>query len=162
MRPSLPSVPGDHIDRLAASFEPRREAETTALRTQGFTPERGRKLRGIEVGAEVHCGLRRDPVEHGAAPANEDRELERAFRRACDGENAHRQRLPFDIVITDKRANSVGLQLADLIARPVGLKVLRPHQANRAFDLIREKFMREKFMRHPTDGNEDWGFRCFP
>ena len=26
-----------------------------------------------------------------------------------------------------------------------------------AFDIIREKIMR-----HPADGNEEWGFRCFP
>jgi hypothetical protein len=120
---------------------------------------------GLRFGLErlhqrLHQGNEEPATTHlvfEARGANEDRELERAFRRACDGENAHRQRLPFDIVITDKRANSVGLQLADLIARPVGLKVLRPDQANRAFDLIRKKFMH-----HPTDGTEDWGFRCFP
>lgn len=82
-----------------------------------------------------------------ARGANEDRELEEAFRRACGGENAHGRPLPFDIVITDKRANSVGLQLADLIARPVGLHVLRPEQPNRAFELIRPRLV---------------GFRCFP
>lgn len=42
----------------------------------------------------------------------------------------------------DKRSNSSGLQLADLFARPIGLRVLRPTQPNRAFDLIRPKLAR--------------------
>ena len=35
---------------------------------------------------------------------------------------------------------SSGLQLADLVARPVGLHTLKPEQINRAFDLLQEKF----------------------
>ena len=38
-----------------------------------------------------------------------------------------------------KKANSSGLQLADLIARPIGLSILRPGQPNRAFDTIKGK-----------------------
>jgi hypothetical protein len=87
----------------------------------------------------------------------EDRELTHAFRRACDGENSHGCPLPFDIVITDKRANSVGLQLADLIARPVGLHFVRPEQPNRAFELIRQKLMED-----PAGVDRQWGLRCFP
>jgi len=45
----------------------------------------------------------------------------------------------FEIVIADKRANSEGLQLADLVARPAGLHVLRPTQPNRAWDVLATK-----------------------
>jgi len=35
---------------------------------------------------------------------------------------------------TEKAANVPGLQLADLCARPIGIKILRPDAKNRAFD----------------------------
>lgn len=35
---------------------------------------------------------------------------------------------------------SSGLQLADLVARPIGLKTLRPGQENRAFESLQPKF----------------------
>jgi hypothetical protein len=75
---------------------------------------------------------------------NEDRELELAFRRVCDGGNFQRERLPFQLIIADKKANSEGLQLADLTARPIGLSVLRPDQRNRAMELIDPKFSRSR------------------
>lgn len=39
----------------------------------------------------------------------------------------------------DKRCNSSGLQFADLMARPIGLKALRPAQPNRAYEVLRPK-----------------------
>lgn len=75
----------------------------------------------------------------------EDANLELAFRRitanvggwsvkqtdfsACDWEP----------VMAPKSCNSSGLQLADLVARPLGLRSLRPLQGNRAFDVMRPK-----------------------
>jgi hypothetical protein len=44
------------------------------------------------------------------------------------------------VVFADKKANLTGLQLADLVARPVGINYLRPAQANRAFQLLVKKF----------------------
>jgi hypothetical protein len=44
-----------------------------------------------------------------------------------------------NIVVADKKTNSEGLQLADLVARPVGLRVLRPNQPNRAWDVLQTK-----------------------
>jgi len=41
--------------------------------------------------------------------------------RICDGGNSHGHKLPFDVVFTDKKSNSAGLQMADLVARPVGI-----------------------------------------
>lgn len=75
----------------------------------------------------------------------EDRELELEFRRICD--NRARwgykvidfSKIRFELVFVDKRSNSSGLQLADLVARPIALKVLRPEQPNRAYEIIRDK-----------------------
>ena len=72
----------------------------------------------------------------------EDTELELAFRRFCATGNEQGRLLPLELVMVPKTANSAGLQLADLIARPIGLHHLRPHQPNRAFDLIRPKLCR--------------------
>ena len=70
----------------------------------------------------------------------EDAELELEFRRICDGNNASNLRLPFDVVFADKKTNLAGLQLADLVARPVGINYMRPSQANKAFDVLKPKF----------------------
>jgi hypothetical protein len=56
----------------------------------------------------------------------EDTELELEFRRVCEGANELGRPLPFRLVMADQRANSEGLQLADMVARPVALSVLRP------------------------------------
>ncbi len=70
----------------------------------------------------------------------EDNELELEFRRICDGNNRLKQDLPFEIIFSDKKVMSSGLQLADLVARPIGLHTLKPEQPNRAFDVLKEKF----------------------
>jgi len=72
----------------------------------------------------------------------EDNELELEFRRICDGENSMRKLLPFRVLFAGKQANSCGLQLADMVARPIGIHCLRPSpdKPNRAFDLLKPKF----------------------
>jgi hypothetical protein len=70
----------------------------------------------------------------------EDRDLELEFRRICDGNNRLNHILPFDLIFSDKRAMSSGLQLADLVARPIGMHVSRPDQENRAFEVLKRKF----------------------
>jgi len=86
----------------------------------------------------------------------EDAELELEFRRICD-KNATGKTLPFEIILVDKRCNSSGLQLADLVARPIGRKLLNPQQLNRAYDIIETKFRRDSHGK--TDG---WGLKVFP
>ena len=86
----------------------------------------------------------------------EDKDLELVFRRVCDGQNKWGI-LPFDIIFADKKTNSCGLQLADLIARPIGRYVLDPKQDNRAYSLIEKKFYCD------THGKKnDFGLKCFP
>lgn len=70
----------------------------------------------------------------------EDDDLELEFRRICDGNNHLNHPLPFEVLFSDKKAMSSGLQLADLVARPIGLSVLRPGQENRAFEVLKRKF----------------------
>lgn len=72
----------------------------------------------------------------------EDDTLELEFRRAIDN-NQLDVRLPFEIVFSNKQSNSAGLQLADLVARPIGRHFLKPTQANRAYDVIERKFRRD-------------------
>ena len=87
----------------------------------------------------------------------EDRELELEFRRVCDGHNAMAARLPFEILMGDKKCNSPGLQLADLVARPIGRKVLNPAQPNRAYEILERKFRRS-----PAGEVRGWGLKVFP
>jgi hypothetical protein len=87
----------------------------------------------------------------------EDDELELEFRRICDGHNRLNKKLPFDIIMADKKTNSTGLQLSDMIARPIGIHYLDPIKENRAYKIIEEKFYRD------DEGNfEEVGLKCFP
>ncbi len=92
----------------------------------------------------------------------EDKDLELEFRRICDGANRMGRSLPFEVVFADKKANSPGLQLADLVARPIGLRVLRPEQANRAFDVLTKKFFCSGGRQNLGEGFENCGLKIYP
>ena len=87
----------------------------------------------------------------------EDKDLELEFRRVCDGQNSLKAQLPLSIIFANKQCNSSGLQLADLVARPVGRKTLQPDQPNRAYDILAEKFYRS-----PDGQSEGWGLKIHP
>ena len=87
----------------------------------------------------------------------EDRELELEFRRICDGSNYENIHFPFEIIMAHKQSNSAGLQLADLIARPIGIKHLRPTQSNRSYDVIETKFYK-----NGSGRKEGYGLKKFP
>lgn len=80
----------------------------------------------------------------------EDRDVELEFRRIVSGQSnlgTAFNKFPLmdlNIILVDKRSNSSGLQLADLTARPLGIKFLHPEQPNRAFDIIKEKLIELK------------------
>jgi Protein of unknown function (DUF3800) len=86
----------------------------------------------------------------------EDEELELEFRRVCDL-NATGQRLDFEPVFAKKAANHCGLQLADLVARPIGRHTVQPTQPNRAYQLLEQKFRRS-----PDGSIQGWGLKCYP
>jgi hypothetical protein len=111
-------------------------------RVQGFLQKNG-ELRSTHV--IVECRGK-----------NEDDDLELEFRRICDSAAFVSSKVKLEVVFADKKSNSVGLQLADLMARPVGMSVLKPDQANRAVDVIRPKLLS---MNGKTSG---WGLKCFP
>src|SRR5690606_3723233 len=92
----------------------------------------------------------------------EDIELELEFRRICDGNNRLGLPLPFEILFADKKAMSSGLQLADLVARPIGLSILRPGQENRAFEVLKQKFYCEGGRDCVGTGYDGFGLRIYP
>ncbi|GGD59667.1 DUF3800 domain-containing protein [Lacimicrobium alkaliphilum] len=94
--------------------------------------------------------------------SREDDELELEFRRVCDGNNSLGINLPFEILFAHKQVMSSGLQLADLVARPIGLKTLRPAQDNRAFESLRQKFYCEGGRNAVGDGYENVGMMIYP
>lgn len=75
----------------------------------------------------------------------EDSELKLEFQRIIGNNGQFGINRPnfkifdFQQVFTPKAANSTGLQLADLVARPIGLSQLRPEQVNRATKIIQSK-----------------------
>lgn len=87
----------------------------------------------------------------------EDAELELEFRRICAGQNLVGTALHLEPRFVPKAANVPGLQLADLMARPIGRHILALHQPNRAFDVIETKLDRG-----PTGKIEGWGLKVFP
>ncbi len=88
----------------------------------------------------------------------EDRDLELQFRRIAGGANYSSTRFTgLEIEMVDKKANSSGLQIADLTARPIGLKTIRPGQRNRAYEIIEPKIRRS-----PAGDTRGWGLKVFP
>lgn len=61
------------------------------------------------------------------------------------------------MVMGDKKCNSAGLQLADLVARPIGRKVMNPAQPNRAYEILERKFRRS-----PRGSVRGWGLKVSP
>ncbi len=83
----------------------------------------------------------------------EDAELELEFRRIVSGANDLKASMNnFEIHFSDKKTNSTGMQIADLTARPIALKVLRPAQVNRAYEIISRKIFKGKRFMHPKRG----------
>lgn len=104
----------------------------------------------------------RSPREK-AGKGKEDAALELEFRRIVAGDhylqvrNGRRPMPCFDIVFASKLANSTGLQIADLIARPIGLRIFKGNQENRAFDIISKKLWRG-----PRSQSIFYGLKVFP
>ncbi|MDR9469459.1 MAG: DUF3800 domain-containing protein, partial [Marinospirillum sp.] len=60
-------------------------------------------------------------------------------------------------ILASKKTNSAGLQLADMVARPVGRHLIDSSQKNRAFDILRDKFRKS-----PEAQVKDWGLKVYP
>jgi hypothetical protein len=115
-----------------------------------------------ELMQEKHQDTRTTHVVVECRGKKEDRELELEFRRICGGDNKFGRTLPFEIVFADKKTNSIGLQLADLVARPIGLSVIRPDQPNRAFEVLKRKFFCRGGRQMVGNAYEGWGHKIYP
>lgn len=60
-------------------------------------------------------------------------------------------------MFADKKTNSTGLQLADLVSHPIGRQHLNPAQPNQAYGIVESKFQRGPF--GSIDG---WGRKVLP
>jgi len=96
-----------------------------------------------EVGKRVHILLE-------ARGKNEDDQLELEFRRICGNQcdwhykTLDFQKMKFDPLFVSKSSNCTGLQIADLVARPIALNYLRPDQPNRSWEILKSKQPRTK------------------
>lgn len=128
----------EHIYHLAMGF--------ALERLHRFIAEQGQA--GLKTHVVVEC-----------RGASEDQDLEEEFRRICDGKNGLDHRLPFDVVFADKKTNSSGLQLADLVARPIGRMILDPPgRLNRAWEIIERKLFRPD----ASSTYQGWGLKIYP
>lgn len=80
----------------------------------------------------------------------EDNALELEYRRILDQSRVEGLSETLEMVLANKKVNSAGLQLADMVARPIGRHLLNPEQPNQAFEVLKGKF------RQGRDGNI-WG-----
>ncbi len=94
----------------------------------------------------------------------EDKDLELQFLRVSQNKlewatefMLNFQRMPLDLIIADKKTNSIGMQLADLIAHPIGRRLLKPGQTNRAYDVLQDKFLKNQ-----KGEIAGWGLKIFP
>lgn len=88
---------------------------------------------------------------------NEDKNLELEFRRIVAKGNLDGATYPFEIEFATKQTNSAGLQLADMVARPIGISILHPNQKNRAYRIIEKKIHKDKF-----GAKDGYGLKVFP
>jgi hypothetical protein len=88
----------------------------------------------------------------------EDEKLELEFLRIKDGLGSFEGPMPnLSLRLMDKKHNSTGLQIADLVAHPIGRHVINPSQRNRAYEQIEPKIRRG-----PTGRVEGYGLKIFP
>jgi hypothetical protein len=141
----------------------------SVIRKQEFRERRGINLSPYEVALEF--GLERvflqlqDRGQVGRTThvvfegrgRNEDTQLELAFRRILDATKYRGLPQTLEFLCVDKRVNSSGLQIADLVARPIGIRDLRPNQPNHAWTMLEKKLVRSK------DGKvQGYGLKTYP
>lgn len=66
------------------------------------------------------------------------------------------------VEILPKQINSVGLQVADLVARPIGRHILYSNQPNRAFEILKKKFYCEGGRKILGENFDQKGLKHFP
>jgi len=69
-----------------------------------------------------------------------DHTLEIAFNRIIAKNETWQAQYPLKVLFVDKKSNNVGLQIADLVAYPIGRFVVDPCKENLSFNVFRDKF----------------------
>ena len=65
------------------------------------------------------------------------------------------KRYPLNLRFANKKTNSSGLQIADLVAHPIARHIVKREQPNKAFEIVQEKLLG-----YPA--YEELGLRCNP
>lgn len=114
--------------------------------TQSETPGHPYHLALEQCLLEIHRFLQKEKADQHPTMLlfeqrgkKEDGELKEEFKRIRREWIKERKGCPFEMVLVDKKANHLGLQLADLVVRPLGLSFLRPDQNNRTFEILGKK-----------------------
>lgn len=69
----------------------------------------------------------------------------------------NRKLLNLEIEFDDKKNNNPGVQIADLVATPIGSRVANPHQTGQVWPIIAPKLYRG-----PGGAVDGWGLTVFP
>jgi hypothetical protein len=135
-----------HIARYAAPANPYAIALAFCMeRLQRWLREQGQADRLTTIALE-----RRGRTE--------DEKLELEFLRIKDGYGTFAGPMPnLALRFMDKKHNSAGLQIADLVAHPIGRHVIDPAQRNRAYEQIAPKIRRG-----PKGKIDGYGLKIFP
>lgn len=72
----------------------------------------------------------------------EDGELNAEFSRIINGENNAGNMPNLQLLFVDKKCNSSGMQIADLVSYPIGQKILHPKRANMSYEVVEPKLRR--------------------
>ena len=80
----------------------------------------------------------------------EDKDLASALEKIIETNESLQAVYPIRIIFADKKTNSVGLQVADLVAYPIGRFLVAPEQKNLAFEIVERKF--RKYPNHLGKG----------
>jgi hypothetical protein len=103
-----------------------------------------------QVGRRVH-------VVFESRGKKEDAELELEFRRIMNSTRMIGMAETLEFMCVSKLTNSTGLQVADMVARPIGVHCLRPNQPNHAWSVLEKKIVRSR------DGRIDgYGLKVYP
>jgi hypothetical protein len=71
----------------------------------------------------------------------EDDELQTAFRKIITIRSPLQEVFPLKLMFVDKKSNCAGLQIADLVAYPIGRYLIDPEKENPAFKIVEKKIL---------------------
>lgn len=163
------SVRANFMDRIDAVFQEHFGIVATAIRKHEFLRRAGEAVSPYDVALEYglervflqlqqrSAARRETVVVFESRGEKEDRELQDEFDRIMDRTRMRGMAESFRFQIASKQANSTGLQIADLVARPIGTHLLKPEQPNRAWERLVDRMPKSR------DGSvHGWGLKVYP